>query len=106
MTCRDDRRLTRGIHWMMRLVVSPEGRRRRRPSYRLGSLEVLEPRALLADGITPVPAPALHAVAGVPLSDAVFATFTVIDRSTGPGEQWRGLINFGDGQVDGPLLPS
>jgi hypothetical protein len=67
---------------------------------------MLESRALLADGISPTPAPALHAVAGIPLSNAVFATYTVTDASSGSGAQWRGLINFGDGQVDGPLVPA
>jgi PKD domain len=79
--------------------------KRSRPSYRLRRLEVLEPRALLADGISPVPGPPLHAVAGVPLTDALFATYTVTDASSGPGDQWRALVNFGDGQVDGPLIP-
>ena len=89
---------------MLNLVGSSE--RRRRPAYRPGSFEVLELRALLADGISPAPGPALHAVAGVPLSNAVFATYTVTDPTTGPGDQWRGLINFGDGQVDGPRVPT
>jgi hypothetical protein len=90
---------------MVRSVGSAEGRRRRRPAYRLGALEMLEPRALLADGISPAPVPPLRAVAGIPLSDAVFATYTVTDTTTGPGDQWRALINFGDGQADGPLIP-
>jgi hypothetical protein len=59
----------------------------------------------LADGISPAPVATLRAVAGIPLSDAIFATYTVTDPSSGPGDQWRGLINFGDGQVDGPLVP-
>jgi hypothetical protein len=79
--------------------------KRNRPSYRLHPLEVLEPRALLADGISPAPVSPLHAVAGVSLSDVVFATYTVSDPSSGPGDQWRALVNFGDGQADGPLIP-
>jgi hypothetical protein len=65
----------------------------------------MEARTLLADGISPAPAPLLQAVAGISLADAVFATYTVNDPLSGPGDQWRALINFGDGQVDGPLLP-
>jgi hypothetical protein len=84
---------------------SSRQRGRSRPSYRSRPLEALEPRALLADGISPAPGPALHAVAGVPLSDAIFATYTVTDPLSGPGDQWRALVNFGDGQADGPLIP-
>jgi hypothetical protein len=78
---------------------------RRRVGFRSGLLEVLEPRVLCADGISPAPGPPIHAVAGVPISNAVFATYTVTDPTGAPGDQWRGLVNFGDGQVDGPLIP-
>ncbi len=86
------------------------GRQRGAPHRnRLGSgprpVEVLESRALLADGITPTAAPALNAVAGVPLTNVVFATYTVSDPSGEPGDQWRAHINFGDGQGDGPVIP-
>jgi hypothetical protein len=80
--------------------------RRRR---RLGSLrwspEVLETRALLADGITPTAGPSINAVVGVPITNAVFATFAVTDPSGEPGDKWRALIDFGDGQKDGPVIP-
>jgi hypothetical protein len=78
---------------------------RRRVEFRSRPIEVLEPRALLADGISAAPGLPIHAVVDVPVSNAVFATYTVTDPSSGPGDQWRGLINFGDGQVDGPLIP-
>jgi hypothetical protein len=68
-------------------------------------IEVLEARALLADGISASPGPALRAVAGVPVTNAVFATFTVTDPTVPPGENWRALINFGDGHLDGPVIP-
>jgi hypothetical protein len=68
-------------------------------------IEVLEARALLADGISASPGPALSAVAGVPVTNAVFATFTVTDPTVPPGENWRALINFGDGHLDGPVIP-
>ncbi len=70
-----------------------------------GMIEVLEARALLADGITPSPGANLHAVAGVPITNAVFATYTDTDPTAPPGDVWRGLINFGDGHIDGPLIP-
>lgn len=85
--------------------VARLSKRRRRVGFRSESLERLEPRVLLADGITPAPGPPLQAIAGVPISNAVFATYTVTDASGPPGDQWRALINFGDGQLDGPLIP-
>jgi hypothetical protein len=59
----------------------------------------------MADGITPVAAPPLSGIVGVPITDAIFATYTVTDPSGGPGDQWRALISFGDGQRDGPVIP-
>jgi hypothetical protein len=59
----------------------------------------------LADGITAMPGTPETAVAGVPISNAVFATFTVTDPTVAPGEDWRALINFGDGHTDGPVIP-
>jgi hypothetical protein len=79
--------------------------RPRRTGFRLWAIEILEPRALRADGISPSPAAPLAAAAGVPISNAVFATFTVTDPMAPPGENWRALINFGDGQKDGPVIP-
>jgi hypothetical protein len=66
---------------------------------------VLENRALMADGITPVAAPPLSGTVGVPITNALFATYTITDPSAGPGDQWRALINFGDGQKDGQVIP-
>jgi hypothetical protein len=80
--------------------------RRRRVEYRSRPLEVLEARALLADGISAAPGPPIRATAGVPVSNAVFATYTVTDQTGPPGDQWRALINFGDGQLDGPIVPN
>jgi hypothetical protein len=90
---------------MVRLPGTPRDRRRRCPSVHSPSLEAPESRALLADGISPAPGPPFQAVAGNPLSDAILATYTVTDRASGPGDQWRALISFGDGQADGPLIP-
>ncbi len=84
---------------------TPRDRSRRRPAFRATAFEALERRALLADGISPAPSPPLQAVAGIPLSNAIFATYTVTAPSSAPGDQWRGLIDFGDGQADGPLIP-
>ena len=91
---------------MVKLAGRPGHRRRRMVAFRSRPLEALESRVTPADGISPMPGPPLHAIAGRPLSDAVFATYTVIDPTSGPGDQWRGLINFGDGQADGPLIPA
>jgi hypothetical protein len=68
-------------------------------------VQALEGRALLADGIVATAVPPIQAVAGVALNDAVFATYMVSDPSGEPGTQWRALINFGDGQKDGPIIP-
>jgi hypothetical protein len=81
------------------------GQRRRRIAVLPWVVEVLESRALLADGITPAAVVPIRASAGVPIANAVFATFTVTDPAATPGDGWRALINFGDGQVDGPIIP-
>ena len=86
------------MNWIAR---SWGDRRRRRLGFRSRAIEVLEPRALLADGITVAAGPPLKAVAGLPISNAVFATFTVTDPFAVPGPNWRALINFGDGHSDG-----
>jgi PKD repeat protein len=67
--------------------------------------EVLEARALLADGITPSPGAPISAVAGAPITNAIFATYTVSDPSGAPGTQWRAEIQFGDGQVSKQTVP-
>jgi hypothetical protein len=69
------------------------------------TVEVLETRALLADGISAMPGPAISAVAGTEITNAILASFTVTDPSGDPGSQWRALVNFGDGQSDGPIVP-
>jgi hypothetical protein len=92
------------MSWKFGLAGHHHLRRRRIESLR-GNVEVLERRALLADGITPAAGPPITAAAGVPVRNAVFATYTVTDPTGQPGTQWRGLINFGDGQHDGPLIP-
>jgi hypothetical protein len=76
-----------------------EDRRRRRAASLPRLIEVLEERALLADGIAPVAGAPLTATAGVPLTNAVFATFTVNDPSAllGPANLERARIDFGDG---------
>ena len=68
-------------------------------------VEGLEARALLADGITPAPCADINAVAGVPITNAIFATYTVSDPSGAPGTQWRAQINFGDGQTTKQVPP-
>jgi hypothetical protein len=90
---------------MSRIAGSPSNPRRRSHVSRPWSIEALEPRIVLADGISASAAPPIHAVAGVPLVGAIFATYTVTNPSGVAGMQWRALINFGDGQVDGPIIP-
>jgi len=68
-------------------------------------IDVLETRALLANGITATAGPPIIVAVGTPIANAVFATYTVTDPSGAPGTQWRALINFGDGQIDGPIFP-
>jgi len=82
-----------------------EGRRRRRVEFLPTTVEVLETRTLLADGITATPGAPIAAAVGVPVKNAVFAAYTVTDPSGEPGTQWRALINFGDGHSDGPVIP-
>jgi hypothetical protein len=59
----------------------------------------------MADGITAMSGQPITAVAGRPIANAVFATYTVTDPSGEPGTQWRALINFGDGHGEGPIIP-
>ena len=50
--------------------------RRRRAGRLPAMIEVQEPRALLADGITALGGAPIQAVAGVPINNALFATYT------------------------------
>jgi hypothetical protein len=59
----------------------------------------------MADGITAVGGPAISAVAGVPITGALFASFVVSDSSGEPGTQWRAFIDFGDKQNDVLVIP-
>jgi hypothetical protein len=68
-------------------------------------IECLEERALLADGITPAPGAAIQSTLGVPISNAVFATYTVSDPTGAPGTKWLAEIQFGDGQIDKHVVP-
>jgi hypothetical protein len=92
---------------MSRMTPTPADRRRRIARL-LATVEVLETRALLADGITPAGGADLTAKAGVPLSGAVFATFTVSDPSAllGPANLERARIDFGDGSPPDKNVPA
>ncbi len=68
-------------------------------------IEVLETRQLLADGITPAAGPPITAAPGVPITNAVFASFTVSDPTGAPGSKWRAEIQFGDGQIEKLAVP-
>lgn len=62
--------------------------------------EVLEPRVLLADGITAKPGAQINGSPGVPITNAVVATFSITDSSGQPGSKWNAQIIWGDGQSD------
>jgi hypothetical protein len=66
---------------------------------------VLEVRALLDDGIIATPGAALNAVAGVPITGAVLATFTISYPAGEPGTKWRARTYYGDGQADRQVAP-
>jgi hypothetical protein len=68
-------------------------------------IEVLESRVFLANGITPAGGPPITAVAGISITEAVFATYTISGSSGVPGTQWRAKITFGDGQIDKNVVP-
>src|SRR3954451_3528433 len=80
-------------------------RRRIRGGPQVRNVEMLEARVLLADGISPLGGSPISAQVGVPIINASFARYTVSYPSGEPGDQWRANINFGDGQVDGPVIP-
>lgn len=69
------------------------------------AVESLEPRELLADGITPSGGSPITAAPGVAIANAVFASYVVSDSSGQPGTQFRAKISFGDGQVDKKVVP-
>ena len=55
--------------------------------------------------ISAAPGSPITVTVGVPVTNAVFATYTVADSSGAPGTQWRAKILFGDGQVDKQVVP-
>ena len=69
-------------------------RHRRRVECPTTTVEVLETRTLLADGITATPGPPIAAAVGVAVTNAVFAAYTVTDPSGEPGTQWRAAHQF------------
>jgi hypothetical protein len=78
---------------------------RKTARFRPMTLEALETRSLLSLGITPAAGSPINAVAGVAITNAVLATYTVTDPSGAPGTQWRAEVQFGDGQVGKQLVP-
>jgi hypothetical protein len=90
----------------MRRFPGLDGSPRRKQAGALsGAIEALESRTLLDGGISAAAGPPIHAVAGVAITGAVFATFTITDVTGEPGTQWRALIVFGDGQNDRLVAP-
>lgn len=82
-----------------------ESRPRKARRCAVRTVEALEERALLADGIIPLAGPAIQAQAGVPIVNAMVAAFVVSDPAGLPGTQWEARVNWGDGQVDRNLHP-
>jgi uncharacterized protein YjdB len=70
------------------------GRHRRAPVP--PSLEVLENRLLLADGISASPGPQINGSPGVAITSAVVATFKITDSTGSPGSKWNAKVNWGD----------
>src|SRR5882757_1840036 len=100
-----DVRTEAGARSMRPSLGLDRSRRRRRVGSFPRTIEVLEGRALLADGIAPSAGLPINATAGAPITNAVLATFKVTDSSGEPGSQWRALIGFGDGQFDRLVAP-
>jgi hypothetical protein len=91
------------MEWIPSLYQHP---RRKRWGSLPGTIEVLEERQLLADGIAPLPGPTIMGSPGVPLTNVVVATFTITDSSGSPGSKWRSEIIWGDGQIDKLVSPT
>jgi hypothetical protein len=85
---------------MGRISGPPGGRTVRRARAGRFTVEFLEARALLADGIAPQPVPPLMGSPGVPFTNVPVATFTITDQSGSPGTKWNAQVNWGDGQPD------
>ncbi|HZW30677.1 MAG TPA: hypothetical protein VFF52_08230, partial [Isosphaeraceae bacterium] len=80
------------MNWITRVPAD----RRRRVATLPAMIEVLETRALLADGITPAAGAHLSGTAGAALTNVVVATFTVTSSSVN-GATWRAKVDWGDG---------
>jgi hypothetical protein len=80
--------------------------RRVRRAYAATSIEVLEGRVLLADGIAPLAGPTINGTAGVALPNVVVASFTITDPTGSPGTKWRDHIFWGDGGQDKQDIPT
>lgn len=82
---------------------------RQRPRVRRGpiraSLECLESRRLLADGIAPAPGIPLVAKLDHPLTRVTVARYTITDPAGAPGTKWRAIIEWGDGQTSSFVAP-
>ena len=70
---------------------------RHRPTRVSALVESLEPRALMADGITALPAFPIVAAPGVALTNVPVASFGVTSSSAPAGSSWRAQIDWGDG---------
>src|SRR6185437_5252415 len=71
------------------------------------TIEILEDRTLLADGITPHAGPAIVAFPGVAITNAVVATYTIADSSGNPGTKWDARVDWGDNSAqDKRLTPT
>jgi hypothetical protein len=82
----------------MEWIPGPLESRRRRRSHgsRPRAAEILEPRMLLADGISPMGGGVLTGTPGVALTNVVIASFTITDPSGAPGTKWNAEVVWGD----------
>src|SRR5437868_5857601 len=85
---------------MMSFAIPRRNRTRRGDRLVGRSIEVLEDRVLLADGISPAPGVHFLGSPGVALNNVTVATFTITDPSGSPGSMWKGKVDWGDGTLD------
>src|SRR4051794_18675965 len=92
------------MEWSLYPAVDRRERRREIPACAI--VESLEPRALLADGITPLSGFPAVAVPGARIDSLTIASFRVTDPSAPAGSSWRAQVDWGDGlPADKQVVP-
>src|SRR5437016_75654 len=81
----------------MILYEIPRSKRDQRRRSSVGrSIEVLEDRLLLADGIQASPGPQINGSPGVMLNNVEVASYIITNSSGSPGTKWRDHVDWGD----------